>query len=152
MQTVMQGSEELDVPVDKLRTFLSDTSNLSRCIPDSSCFSKIDDSNFKVEIDAGISVVHDRFKVDGRLEINGNAYTYELSGRGLGSSVKIRIMMELYDKGGRTLIDWKTEAMLSGIVSGVSEPIIKDVINKKVIQIIERMKIEMGIGPHGKTV
>ena len=66
--------------------------------------------------------------------------------------MKTRIMMELYDKGGRTLINWKTEAMLSGIVSGVSEPIIKDVINKKVIQIIERMKIEMGIGPHGKTV
>ena len=144
MQTKIDGSEELNVPIDRLRAFLSDTSNVAKCIPDSKDFHKIDNENFSISIEAGISVVHGTFKLNGTATMGDDSYLYKLSGKGLGSEVHISISVALSKlSDSATSIKWSTEASFTGIISGVSEPIIKNVTKQKVAEIMEKLKSEL---------
>ncbi|MCL4404926.1 SRPBCC domain-containing protein [Candidatus Marsarchaeota archaeon] len=143
MQTVIEGSEEINATVSKLKGFLSDTANIAKCIPDSKDFKKINDSNFSISIEAGISMVRGTFKLIGTVQNSGNDYLYKLSGKGLGSEVNVSISVSLAENGPSTSVKWKTEASFTGIVSGVSEPIIKNITNQKVAQIVENLKREL---------
>jgi carbon monoxide dehydrogenase subunit G len=144
MQTTIEGHESIDVPIDRLRAFMEDNSNIAKCIPDSKNFTNIDNSNFTIEIEAGISVVHGTFKFAGNASHDGDTYTYSLKGKGLGSDVSITITISLSALGNEsTGVAWKTSAQFGGIISGVSEPIIKSVTNQKVAEIIDKLKKEL---------
>lgn len=145
MQTLMEGHESINVPIERLRAFMSDTSNIAKCIPDSKDFKKIDSSNFTISMEAGISVVRGAFRFTGKASNLDDTFTYALSGKGLGSEVNITITISLSKLGdSSTGVVWKTTAQFSGIISGVSEPIIKNATNQKVAEIIEKLKAELG--------
>lgn len=144
MQTEISGEESVNVPIDRLKKFITDSANIAKCIPDSKDYKKISNSDFSISIDAGISVVRGTFKFHGTMSNEGNSYTYMLSGKGLGSDVKVTIAISLSENApDSTAISWKTTASFTGIISGVSEPIIKKVTYDKVKEITDRLKVEI---------
>ena len=149
MRIQSNGSVSLGAEISTVRSFVLNPEEVFSCIPDASNFAKTGDQKFAVNISVGISVVKGTIKMDGAIARTGNdEVTYAFQGRGLGSTVKMSLSIKLSSSGSSTLIDWKSDAEFTGIISGVSESIIRKVTDEKVSEIISKVKekIEKGQG------
>ena len=81
------------------------------------------------------------FNVQGSIpEKTKNHVAYIFQGSGIGSTVKILLSLDLSEKKGSTDIKWHSQTELSGLVGGVSEPVLRKVSEEKINQIVAAVK------------
>lgn len=133
---------QIKASVARVSKFSTDLRAVSKCIPDAKDFKQIDDKSFTMNVDIGISIVRGTFGVKcSVVEIRNNHAVYNIEGSGIGSSAKITLSLDLKEKGKHlTEVDWSADARLEGLVSGVSEGIIRKISEEKIEEIIINIK------------
>ncbi|MEM0154815.1 MAG: SRPBCC domain-containing protein [Methanothrix sp.] len=145
MQTEFSGTINLDAAPGDVKKLISDTELVASCIPDSKDFKKLDDSHFSITVNVGISMVRGPFKLSGTMESLADYVQYSISGKGLGSEVSITIKLGVAGTGpSASKVTWSATAEFKGIISGVSEPIIRKITNEKVEEIASNLKAKLG--------
>lgn len=148
MRIQSDGSVVLGAEIATVRSFVLNPEEVFSCIPDASNFAKTGDRQFTINMGVGISVVKGTIRMDGSIAETGNdQVTYTFQGKGLGSTVKMSLSIKLSGSGSSTSIDWKSDAEFTGIISGVSESIIRKATDEKVSEIISKVKEKIEKGP-----
>ncbi|MEM3883979.1 MAG: SRPBCC domain-containing protein [Methanothrix sp.] len=145
MQTEFSGTIDLDAAPDKVKELISNTELVASCIPDSKDFKKLDATHFSITVNVGISMVRGPFKLSGITESMADYVQYSISGKGLGSEVDITIKLSVAGTGpSASRVTWSATAEFKGIISGVSEPIIRKITDEKVEEIASNLKAKLG--------
>ena len=145
MQTKFSGTIDLDAAPDKVKELISNTELVASCIPDSKDFKKVDAAHFLITVNVGISMVRGPFKLSGTMESGQDYVQYSISGKGLGSEVAIKIKLGVAGTGPSTSrVTWSATAEFKGIISGVSEPIIRKITDQKVEEIASNLRAKLG--------
>ena len=152
MQTKFSGTIDLDAGPEEVKNLISNVELVASCIPDSKDFKKLDSAHFSITINLGIGMVRGPFKLSGTVgTTEEGAARYSLSGKGLGSEVSISITLSVAGSGASSSkVSWDAVAEFSGIISGVSEPIIRKITDEKVEEIAANLKAKLeSTGQHG---
>lgn len=136
------GKIQVNASRDVVFAFIGNPSMVSSCIPDSKNFNQKDDKNFTLDVAVGIGFVSGTFELIGSInKAENNQLTYNIEGAGIGSTVKVILSLDLgADNGVSTEVSWGAELDLTGVVSGVSESILKKVSEEKIAAIIVNVK------------
>ncbi len=138
------GEEEFNAPIETVRDFVSDTEKVASCIPDSGNFSKIDTNHFTMSIEPGLGIVKGSLPLHCTLENeNANAYTYLIEGKGLGSEVKMKLSINLYQKSSTTGVKWQSSIEIKGVMSGIGEAMVRKVTQEYVDKIIINVQLRI---------
>ncbi len=142
MQIDLDGNIEISAEPTATMNFLSNTREVASCIPDSEGFAEIDSKNFNLKVKVGIGMVRGLFDMKGAIvDQQSNHIAYELDGRGIGSTAKIKLALDISEKSpGTTSAIWSSTFELSGLISGVGAGIIRKVSDSKIEQIIINLK------------
>ncbi len=142
MQITLDGNMEISAPSSTTMSFLSNTRDVAACIPDSEGFTDIDGKKFTMKVRVGLGLVRGVFDMKGAIvDRQGNHIAYELNGRGIGSTAKITLALDVTEKApGVTSAAWSSTFDLSGLISGVGAGIIKKVSDSKIEEIIINLK------------
>lgn len=141
MKVEFDGKMEIKAPLSVIMKYLTDVDFIGASVPDSQNFVKIDDDNFTMDIKVGVGFVSGVFEVKGSITEKTNDHmTYNFEGGGIGSTVRIVLSLDLSEKGKATNIDWKSETELNGLVSGVNEAVLRSVSEKKIKEIVSKVK------------
>jgi carbon monoxide dehydrogenase subunit G len=143
MQVDFGGDEEFNASIEAVRNFVKNVEKVAACIPDSGNFSKKDDTHFTMNIEPGLGVVKGSLPLNCSLSTDGDAYTYLIDGKGLGSQVKVTLTINPYSKGGATGVKWKSVIEIKGIMGGIGEPVIRKITEEYVQKIITNAKQEI---------
>jgi carbon monoxide dehydrogenase subunit G len=141
MQIKFEGTAEIAAPSKALFEFLTDTSRVAGCIPDTEGFTKIDDKNFSVNVRVGIGFVRGTFNMKGRIDEAGSGRaSYSLEGSGVGSKVGVSLSFELGGSGDSSSMHWNAVFTLTGLVSGVPEAVMKKKSKEQIDLILDNIK------------
>ena len=142
MRIVFNDKVDIDVPVAEVEAFISNPYEVAQCVPDASNISCKDGKSFSLDVKVGVAMISGTFRITGRLaEHEGNRFVYEINGAGVGSMVSIKLLMDLEGaEEGKSRIMWNAEAQISGLVSGISESVIKKISEEKIKEIISNAK------------
>jgi carbon monoxide dehydrogenase subunit G len=125
----------------ELISFLSDAERIARCIPDSKGFARIDDTSFSIIVNLGVGIVRGDFKMEGKVNtISEDRLSYSLSGKGLGSEIRIRLDLAVEGSGNASVLSWSADAELKGVISGVGEGILRGVAKEKIGGIVSNIR------------
>jgi carbon monoxide dehydrogenase subunit G len=140
----MNGEIQASVSREVVLAFIANPRMVSSCIPDSKNFNQKDEKNFTIDVSVGIGFVSGIFELIGSLNRIGDyQLTYNIEGAGIGSTVKVILLLDLKESTVNTEILWNAELDLSGVVSGVSESILKKVSEEKIDKIIANVKTNL---------
>ncbi|MDE1834293.1 MAG: hypothetical protein KGH64_03060 [Candidatus Micrarchaeota archaeon] len=133
---------QIKAPQDTVLKFLKDTPSIAASIPDSSNFKKIDDKNFSIDLNLSVAGISGTFAVVGAItQATSKHFVYALNGSGIGSTIKIVLTIDISPNGaGSTNISWNSDSDISGLVSGLGEPVLRKLSNEKIDSIIKKVK------------
>ncbi len=142
MKMSLSGAFELKIPLDKAFKFLTDSNNVSRCIPDSDNTKVVNKTVFSTSLNMGIGLIKGSFVV--RCEIKPhlpNLIFLLIEGSGVGSKLKVGLSLELTKKSQTlTSVSWEADAEMSGLIGGVGENLLKNIGESKIEEIVKRLK------------
>ena len=79
--------------------------------------------------------------MDGKVNvISENRLSYSLSGKGLGSEIRIRLDLVVDGSGNTSVLSWSADAELRGVISGVGEGILRGVAEEKIRKIVSNIR------------
>ena len=132
---------EIKTSPQELISFLSDTKRIAGCIPDSKGFVRIDHVSFSVIVNLGVGIVKGDFRMDGKVNtISKDSLSYSLSGRGLGSEIRIKLDLFVEGAGNASVLSWSADTELKGVISGVGEGILRGVAEEKIMGIVSNIR------------
>lgn len=142
MKIKFEGKAQINAPLDLVMKFLADMKQISSCIPDSQNFKKVGEKNFTADITVRMAGINSVFAITGEMvNHTANHMEYAIDGRGIGSTAKIILHLDINPKDTNTTeIIWHSESDLHGIVNGLSEPILRKVSEDKINEMIARVK------------
>ena len=123
-----QGDVTIETPRERAWAFLTDPRQVTQCAPDVQSLKVVDDRRFLVGVRAGVGPIKgtftcavmwlerdapERARVQARCKVPG-------------STVDLMTVMTLTDPGdGRTLLHWESDVQISGLLAGLSGPLIQ---------------------------
>lgn len=142
MQMTFGEKVNVNAPISKVLDFAANIREISECIPDSEDFKQIDATKFTVKVRVNVGFFHGSFVINcTHVEQNEKHIVYDIEGRGIGGNVKVALTMDLRDiDGASTGITWNAKAEFSGIISGLSETVIKGLAKEKIDEIVANMR------------
>jgi carbon monoxide dehydrogenase subunit G len=145
MRFSLSDKIEVEIPIDTVLDFSTNLREVASCIPNMQDFNKIDEKSFTINVTFGVAFVKGIFAVKGTLvEQNPEHILYRIEGEGIGSSMKIMISIDLSRKGpASTEIAWRSDAELTGLVSGLSESVLRKVSEDNINGIIANFKANL---------
>ena len=145
MRILFNDNVDIAVPVTEVNNFISNPYEIAQCVPDASNVSCKDSKTFSLDVRVGVAMISGTFKITGKLaEHEGNRFVYEISGAGVGSTVNIKLSMGIESvEENKSRIKWSAEAQISGLVSGISESVIKKISEEKIKEIISNAKLRL---------
>lgn len=143
------GEERIKAPRDKVWDFVTDPNQIAQCAPglEDDGVQVIDDNHFKVKVRAGVGMIRASFEFDCEwVELNEpDRARVRANGKASGSSVTMDATMDLSDgEDGETVMNWKTDAQISGRLAGVGGRLINPVANRMTGEVFDcvRQKLE----------
>jgi carbon monoxide dehydrogenase subunit G len=122
LRLAFSGMERIDADKATVRAFLTDSSQVSACLPDLQEVTLVEDRHFVAIVKVGVGPVRGRFKMDVRLdpEVGPDELALELRGSGMGSGMELRSSLRLEEQAPRTThLHWAAEATVSGPLASV---------------------------------
>lgn len=141
------GREEIKAPPEKVFDFLIDPQNFAKGIPDIKKIEVISPDKFRVTAKLGISFLRGVFVIDFTIKEADRPKRADLHGHGsgVGSAVDLDINVNLEEKNGNTVMEWKADAKISGMLASLGQRMIGSVAEKLVRQIFENIKKNLEI-------
>lgn len=145
MKIAFSDNVDIAAPVSDVGKFISNPYEVAQCIPDASNISCTDGKDFSLDVRIGVAMISGTFKITGKLaEQSENIFVYEINGSGVGSTVGIKLSISLESiEGSKSRIKWGAEAQISGLVSGISESVIRKISEEKIKEIISNAKLRL---------
>ena len=124
-----QGDVTIEAPRERAWAFLTDPRQVTQCAPDVQSLEIVDDRRFLVGVRAGVGPIKGTFTcavmwlerhAPGRARVQARCKIP-------ASTVDLMTVMILTDLGdGRTLLHWESDATISGLLAGLSGPLIQN--------------------------
>ncbi len=142
MKMSLNGAFELKIPLDKTFKFLTDSDNISRCIPDSNDTNIVNKTVFNTSLNMGIGFIKGSFGVHCEIKPRPpNLVLLVIEGGGVGSKMKVQLNLQLTKKSQNlTSVSWTADAEMSGLISGVGENLLKNISGSRIEEIVKRLK------------
>ena len=143
------GEERIKAPRERVWAFVTDPNQLAQCAPglEGDGVQIVDENRFKVKVRAGVGFIRSVFDFDCEWveRDEPNRAVIRASGNAPGSSVTMTATMELADgEDGVTVMNWTTDAQISGRLAGVGGRLINPVADRMSKQVFDcvREKLE----------
>ena len=135
------GSEIIKAPREKVFDFLTDPKNFSSGIPDIKKIEIISPEKFKVVAKLGISFLRGTFTIDFDVVEKERPSHTRLKGHGtgVGSAVDLDIVVDLEEQDSNTIMKWKADAKVSGMLASLGQRMLGSVAEKIVREIFENI-------------
>jgi carbon monoxide dehydrogenase subunit G len=145
MKITMADKLEINAPIGTALKFAVNLREVASCIPTMQNFIQIDDKNFTMDVTLGMAFIKGIFKIKGTmLEQQGKHLVYGIDGSGVGSTMSVTITFDMNSKSeSTTQIEWSAVAELNGLVSGVSELVLRKVTGDEIEKIIANVKTHL---------
>lgn len=136
------GKEEVKASPEKVFDFITDPQNFAKGIPDIKKIDVLGPDKFKVTAKLGISFLRGTFVIDFTVKEVDRPKHASLHGHGtgVGSAVDLDIDMDLKEKDGYTIMNWKADAKIAGMLASLGQRMINSVAEKLVRQIFGNIK------------
>jgi uncharacterized protein len=141
---IIEDSFEVDAPVERVWPLLKDVPRVATCIPNAEITEVVDERTYraKVAVKVGpVSVSYRATIVVESLDDAAHAATLNVKGdetRGRGG-VTATVVSTAIARDGKTHVDLRTDARISGIVATVGGRLIEGVAQKTVAQFAENL-------------
>ncbi|MEZ4521782.1 MAG: carbon monoxide dehydrogenase subunit G [Thermomicrobiales bacterium] len=143
------GEEHIKAPRDKVWAFVTDPEKIAQCAPglEDDGLQIIDEDHFKVKVQAGVGFIRSTFEFNCEWAERDepNKAVIKANGDAPGSSVTMTATMDLHDdEEGGTIMNWATDAQISGRLAGVGGRLINPVADRMTSQVFDcvREKLE----------
>ena len=135
------GSETIKAPREKVFDFLTDPKNFSSGIPDIKKIEVISPEKFKVVAKLGISFLRGTFTIDFDVVEKERPSHTRLKGHGtgVGSAVDLDIVVDLEEQDSNTIMKWKADAKVAGMLASLGQRMLGSVAEKLVREIFENI-------------
>ncbi|MDE1860535.1 MAG: SRPBCC family protein [Candidatus Micrarchaeota archaeon] len=145
MRISLSGNAAMNAPVDKTFKFATTISQVGVCIPNVQDFKQLDGKNFTMNVVTGVAFIKGTFAVKGALTEQGeNHVAYSVEWKGVGSTIKVNLSFNMSPKiNGYTDVAWTADAEMSGLISGVSESVLRKVTEEKIEEIVANVKARL---------
>lgn len=145
MKMTLSDTVEVNAPIDAVMKFSTNLSEIASCIPTAQNFKQIDDKNFTVDVTVGVAFIRGIFEIRCTLvEQNLEHIVYNIEGAGIGSTIKIMLSLDPNPKSATsTEVKWTGDSELTGLVTGVSETVLRKVSDDKLKDIIANIKAKL---------
>ena len=141
MQLHLEGSEELNLPRERVYQLLTDSSFLAKSLPDAEETKVVDESNIEAKLKIRMTFLTThmavKLKIADRLP-PGHARLY-VEGSGSGSGMKITSDFDLEGEAA-TKLKWAADAEITGVMAGIGSSILKGFAEKKVKEVFAGIK------------
>ena len=147
MDLEFSGSTGINAPPEKAYSFLTDMRSVAMCVPGSSNFKSNGDKAFSLDVKINLGAVGGTFMLDGTVEeTSGSGAAYRIKGHSAVGETEILLSFDLRESGSGTLMLWKADFILKGLVTGVGEGVINNISNEKIREIINNVKSRIETG------
>ena len=123
-----KGDQIIAAPPERAWAFLTDPRQVTQCAPDVQSLKIVDDRRFLVGVRAGVGPIKGTFTCAVMwLERDApERARVQAQCKIPGSTVNLMTVMTLTDLGdGRTLLHWESDVQISGLLAGLSGPLIQ---------------------------
>ncbi len=148
MNTTIEKTFEVSEAIDKVWQNLADPMQIVTCVPGASITEKIDDKNYKGEVETRFGPV--KVKYDGQIEIvelDEINHRMVLKGKGLDSkgkgSADLEMTGTLKEENGLTRVNFVMNIGLVGTLAQFGSRLIGDVSDQLLKQFIENFKAQL---------
>ncbi len=141
MQLHLEGSEELNLPRERVFQLLTDSSFLAKSLPDAQDAKVIDESNIEAKLKIGMAFLTTHMAVKLKIADRvppGHARLY-VEGSGSGSNMKITSDFDLEGENA-TKLKWAADAEITGVMAGMGSSVLKGFAEKKVKEVFAGIK------------
>lgn len=143
------GEERIKAPRADVWSFLTDPEKIAQCAPglEDDGLQIIDEDHFKVKVKAGVGFIRSTFEFNCEWVERDEPHkaVIKANGDAPGSSVSMTATMDLKDdEEGGTVMNWATNAQISGRLAGVGGRLINPVADRMTNQVFDcvREKLE----------
>jgi carbon monoxide dehydrogenase subunit G len=141
VQLHLEGSEELNLPRERVFQLLTDSSFLAKSLPDAQDAKVIDESNIEAKLKIGMAFLTTHMAVKLKIADRvppGHARLY-VEGSGSGSNMKITSDFDLEGENA-TKLKWAADAEITGVMAGMGSSVLKGFAEKKVKEVFAGIK------------
>ncbi|HEX3464616.1 MAG TPA: SRPBCC family protein [Candidatus Elarobacter sp.] len=141
---IIQDSFEVDAPVERVWPLLKDVPRVATCIPNAEITEVVDERTYRAKVAVKIGPVSVSYRatiVVESFDDAAHAATLRIKGdemRGRGG-VTATVVSTATARDGKTHVDLRTDAQISGIVATVGGRLIEGVAQKTVAQFAENL-------------
>jgi carbon monoxide dehydrogenase subunit G len=145
MKTTINKTFQVNQPVDKVWSYLSDPEKIVPCVPGAALTEKVDDQNYKGEVVMKFGPVKAKYGGEITFEELDNAnHRMVMKGKGLDSkgkgSADMTMNGRLAEKDGGTEVDCSMEISITGMLAQFGSRLITDVSNSVFDQFVSNFK------------
>ena len=142
----------IDAPVGRVSEFTTNFKDIASCIPAAKDFRQIDGKSFSVNVTISLAFINGEFEVTCTLVEKAKGHVaYTMEGSGVGSTMMIRLAIDMHPKGSRsTDVSWRSDTEIRGLASGVSESVLRKVSEGNIGRIISNVKTKLEKGSGGR--
>jgi len=144
-----EGTFIVNTPRERVWTYISDPRSVAKCVPGLKKLEVQAKDKFTAKIELGIGWVKGNFDFKFTVTEEAPPSHAKLSAQGSGvrSEINFDVAIDLTDtsKGG-TVLSWKADAMVGGLLAGVGQRLLGSMAKKIVDQLFENMRSELENG------
>jgi len=140
LQLEFTGKEELNSEIARVYRFLTSPQELAKSIPDAEDVKVTSANEIEAKVKVKIAVISSSLKV--RMKIASNQQDNVIvtaSSSGAGSNVEISTNFKLIPQQNGTLIEWKADARVNGLIAGLGSSTLKAFAERYIKQVIENI-------------
>ena len=148
MEATIEKSFEIEEPIEKVWTNLSNPMEIASCVPGASITEQIDDTHYKGEVTLKFGPIKAQY--DGAIELvelNESAHKMVLGGKGLDAkgkgSADMTMNGELTEITGGTKVNFKMHLTIVGALAQFGSRLINDVSDQLLNQFISNFKAQL---------
>jgi len=147
VQLHLEGSEEVNLPRERVFQLVTDSSFIAKSLPDAEEARVIDESNLEAKMKIKVTFLTTKMAVKMRIEDRvppGHARLY-VEGSGSGSNMKITSDFNLQEAAtaAATKMNWVADAEVTGVMAGIGSTVLKGFAEKKVKEIFQGLEAAM---------
>lgn len=139
---IFRGEEEIAAKRDRVWLSITNTETLGKLIPNLEKILAIDERGLKCKIRPGFSFVRGTMDLQIRLENlqASDSAKMIIDATGVGTRIEVHSTIQLQDRGESTLLVWTAEVIPHGLLSHVSEGLLRGAANQLIRELFERAR------------
>ena len=141
-----EGSFDVAATKERVYSFMTDPRKVTTIFPDVQSVKIIDEENFALRANVGISFIRGTMDVKGSIPEKEKPRMAKLRARGTGlsSAVDLESTFIIQDgEKGETQVSWAADAKMSGMMASVGSRLIDSAVNRYVKQTIASLQKEL---------